>query len=309
MLIAERQIVDTYLVKIRTQRVKAVKASYTALRDADFNPAASPSAAIMKRRRTKVMGRLDGRIAIVTGGAKGIGRHYSRALAAEGARLMIADVIDGKEIEDEIAGNHGVHSVASAITDVSDEIAVISLVAQTIERFGKIDILVNNAAMFAVLHETKCTEIDVALWDRVMAVNLRGPFLMVKHVVPRMKARQYGKIINIGSGTAYRGVPMLLHYVTSKGGIVAFTRALSRELGEHGIRVNTLAPGFTLSDSIIQENPEHVRTAQPRAIAARAIPRDEHPQDLLGALIFLASGDSDFVTGQNIAVDGGNVNT
>jgi NAD(P)-dependent dehydrogenase (short-subunit alcohol dehydrogenase family) len=263
----------------------------------------------MKGRRTVAMGRLDGRIAIVTGGAKGIGRHYSRALAAEGARLMIADVVDGREIAKEIAGNYGTDSVASVITDVSDETAVISLVAQTIERFGKIDILVNNAAMFAVLHETMCTEIDVALWDRVMAVNLRGPFLMIKHVVPRMKARQYGKIINIGSGTAYRGVPMLLHYVTSKGGIVGFTRALSRELGEHGIRVNTLAPGFTLSDSIIQENPEHVRTAQPRAIAGRAIPRDEHPQDLLGALIFLASGESDFVTGQNIAVDGGNVNT
>ena len=183
------------------------------------------------------------------------------------------------------------------------------LVARTIERFGKIDILVNNAAMFAVLHETECTEIDAVLWDRVMAVNLRGPFLMVKHVVPHMKARQYGKIINIGSGTAYRGVPMLLHYVTSKGGIVSFTRALSRELGQHGIRVNTLGPGFTLSDSVVDQNPEHVRTAQPRAIAGRAIPRDEHPHDLLGALIFLASSEGDFITGQNIAVDGGNVNT
>jgi NAD(P)-dependent dehydrogenase (short-subunit alcohol dehydrogenase family) len=255
------------------------------------------------------MGRLDGRIAIVTGGAKGIGRHYSRALASEGARLMIADVVDGNEVVDEIARDHGANSAASTVTDVSDETAVTALVARTIERFGKIDILVNNAALFAVLHETKCTEIDAALWDRVMAVNLRGPFLMVKHVVPQMKARQYGKIINIGSGTAYRGVPMLLHYVTSKGGIVSFTRALSRELGEHGIRVNTLAPGFTMSDSVMQENPEHVRTAQPRAIAGRAIPRDEHPQDLLGALIFLASSDSDFITGQNIAVDGGNVNT
>ena len=216
------------------------------------------------------MGRLDGRVAIVTGGAKGIGRHYSRALAAEGARVMIADVVDGTEIAEEIARENGADSVVSTVTDVSDETAVKVMVARTIERFGKIDILVNNAAMFAVLHETKCTEIEATLWDRVMAVNLRGPFLMVKHVVPRMKAQQYGKIINIGSGTAYRGVPMLLHYVTSKGGIVAFTRALSRELGEHGIRVNTLAPGFTLSDSVMQENPEHVRTAQPRAIAGSA---------------------------------------
>ena len=261
------------------------------------------------KRKGAIMGRLDGRVAIVTGGAKGIGRHYSRALAVEGARLMIADVVDGKEVADEIAREYGANSVESAVTDVSDEKAVETLVARTINRFGKIDILVNNAALFAVLHETHCTEIDAALWDRVMAVNLRGPFLMIKHVVPHMKAQQYGKIINIGSGTAYRGVPMMLHYVTSKGGVVAFTRALSRELGEHGIRVNTLGPGFTMSDSIVQENPEHVRTAQPRAIAGRAIPRDEHPQDLLGALIFLASAESDFITGQNIAVDGGNVNT
>ena len=127
------------------------------------------------------------------------------------------------------------------------------------ERFGRIDVLVNNAALFAPLQETKCTEIDADLWDKVMAVNLRGPFLMVKHVAPHMIARGYGKVINIGSGTAYRGIPWMLHYVTSKGGIMAFTRALARELGENGIRVNTLAPGFTLSDTVMSENPGHVR--------------------------------------------------
>jgi NAD(P)-dependent dehydrogenase (short-subunit alcohol dehydrogenase family) len=255
------------------------------------------------------MGRLDGRVAIVTGGAKGIGRHYVQALAAEGARLMIADIADGKEVADIIARDHGANSVASTVTDVSDEGAVKALVAKTMERFGKIDVLVNNAALFAVLQETECTEIDAADWDRVMAVNLRGPFLMMKHVVPHMKAQGYGKIINIGSGTAYRGIPLLLHYVTSKGGIMAFTRALSRELGQHGIRVNTLAPGFTLSETVMAENPEHVATSRPRAVAGRALARDEHPQDLLGALIFLASAESDFITGQSIAVDGGNVNT
>jgi NAD(P)-dependent dehydrogenase (short-subunit alcohol dehydrogenase family) len=255
------------------------------------------------------MARLSGRTAIVTGGAKGIGRHYSRALAAEGARVMIADIADGTGLAEEIAAEHGANSVTSAVADVSDETSVKALVAATIERFGKIDVLVNNAALYAPLQETKCTEIDAELWDNVMAVNLRGPFLMVKHVAPHMIAQGYGKIINIGSGTAFRGIPWMLHYVTSKGGITGFTRALARELGEHGIRVNTLAPGFTLSDSVVSENPGHVKTARDRALQSRALRRDEHPQDLLGALVFLSSADSDFVTGQTLAVDGGNVNT
>jgi NAD(P)-dependent dehydrogenase (short-subunit alcohol dehydrogenase family) len=255
------------------------------------------------------MARLSGRTAIVTGGAKGIGRHYSQALAAEGARVMIADIADGTQLAQEIAAEHGANSVLSTITDVSDETAVKALVAATMERFGKIDVLVNNAALFAPLQETKCTEIDADLWDKVMAVNLRGPFLMVKHVAPHMTAQGYGKIINIGSGTAYRGVPWMLHYVTTKGGIMAMTRALARELGEHGIRINTLAPGFTMSDTVIAENPGHVSTARERAVQSRSLRRDEQPQDLLGALVFLSSADSDFITGQTIAVDGGNVNT
>ena len=222
---------------------------------------------------------------------------------------MIADIADGKDLAAEIAGSHGANSVTSMIADVSNEKSVEALVAATMERFGRIDVLVNNAALFAPLQETKCTQIEAELWDQVMAVNLRGPFLMVKHVVPHMQAQGYGKIINIGSGTALRGIPWMLHYVTSKGGIMAFTRALARELGEHGIRVNTLAPGFTLSDTVLAENPGHVQTARERALQSRSLRRDEHPQDLLGALVFLASADSDFVTGQTLAVDGGNVNT
>src|SRR3984957_19423076 len=230
------------------------------------------------------MARLAGRVAILTGGAKGIGVHYARALAAEGARLMIADIADGTEIAEELARKHGANSVASAVFDVSDEAAVKKLVAETMDRFGKIDVLINNAALFAPLQEQDCTEIDAALWDRVMAINLRGPFLMVKHVAPHMRAQGYGKIINIGSGTAFRGIPWMLHYVTSKGGILAMSRALSRELGEHGIRVNTLAPGFTMSETVIAENPQHVETARARAVASRALKRDQQPEDLPGAL-------------------------
>ena len=254
------------------------------------------------------MPRLEGRVAILTGGAKGIGRHYAGALAAEGARLMIADVADGKDVAAELARKHGANSVESSVTDVSDESAVKALVAKTMDRFGKIDILVNNAALFAPLAEQKITEIDTALWDRVMAINVRGIFLMTKHTAPHMIAQKYGKIINISSGTVARGIPMFAHYVTSKGAVTAFTRAVSRELGDHNICVNNLAPGFTLSDSVINENPGHLDHSQGPSIARRALKRDEYPEDLLGALVFLASRDSDFITGQTIAVDGGATN-
>src|SRR5262249_20226840 len=158
---------------------------------------------------------------------------------------------DGRPLAEEIAAEHGANSVMSAVADHSDEASVKKVVGATMERFGKIDVLVSNAALFAPLQEAQGTDLDAAVWDKVRAANLRGPFLMVKHVAPHMIAQGYGKIINIGSGTAFRGIPWMLHYVTSKGGIMALTRALARELGEHGIRVNTLAPGFTLSDTVM----------------------------------------------------------
>ncbi len=254
------------------------------------------------------MARLDGKVALVTGGAVGIGRHYCKAMAGEGARVMIADVVDGGAVAREIANEHGANSVASEVFDVSDEASVKGLVAKTLERFGRIDILVNNAALYAPLPTLGVTEIDVDLWDKVMAVNVRGPFLMVKHVAPHMIAQKSGKIVNIGSGTVARGIPDFSHYVTSKGAVTSFTRAISRELGDYGICVNTLAPGYTLSDTGLT-NTVHVEKSRSPAIARRAIKRDMYPEDLIGALIFLSSSDSDFMTGQALAVDGGTNNT
>ena len=253
------------------------------------------------------MPRLAGKVAIVTGGALGIGRHYALALAAEGAKVMIADIADGKPVADEIAGRHGADAAASSVTDVSDEAAVKDLVAQTIQRFGQIDILVNNAALYAKLSPRNFDEWDMATWDKVMAINVRGPFLMVKHVAPHMRARASGKIINIASGAAYKGIPRMLPYVTSKGAMLAFTRALSRELGAYGIAVNSLSPGYILSDTGL-ENATHVEEERIPVRNSRAFKRDGYPEDLLGTLVFLAGGDSDFVTGQSIVVDGGSVN-
>ena len=253
------------------------------------------------------MARLEGKVALVTGGAKGIGAHYSRALAAEGARVMIADIEDGSGLAEEIAAAHGKDSAVAAVCDVSDETQVQALVAQTLARFRRIDILVNNAALYAKLSPRNFNEWDVATWDKVMAVNTRGPFLMVKHVAPHMMARRSGKIVNIASGAPYKGVPRMLPYVSSKGAIIAFTRALSRELGDYGIAVNSLSPGYILSDTGL-ENTQHVEEERLPVLNSRAFKRDAHPQDLTGTLVFLASSDSDFITGQSIVVDGGSVN-
>jgi NAD(P)-dependent dehydrogenase (short-subunit alcohol dehydrogenase family) len=253
------------------------------------------------------MARLAGKVALVTGGAKGIGRHYSLALAAEGARVMIADIEDGSALAAEIAGRRGASSVASAKCDVSDEKSVQKLVSDTITRFGQIDVLVNNAALYAKLSPRNYNEWNVETWDRVMAINVRGPWLMVRYVAPHMIARKSGKIINIASGAAYKGVPRMLPYVTSKGAMLAFTRALSRELGEYGIAVNSLSPGYILSDTGL-ENRTHVEEERVPVRNSRAFKRDAYPEDLTGTLVFLASSDSDFITGQSIVVDGGSVN-
>ncbi|MBU3672000.1 MAG: SDR family oxidoreductase [Sinobacteraceae bacterium] len=251
---------------------------------------------------------LAGRVAFVTGGAKGIGIAYCEALLAAGATVVVADVVDPESVVQRLRSGHGEARVHGLRFDVSSEPEVIRAVAAAADFAGGIDILVNNAAIFATLPPVDVTDIDVELWDKVMAVNVRGCFLMVKHVVPTMKRRGGGKIINITSGAAYKGLPGMVHYSTTKGALTTMTRALSRELGAFGICVNSLAPGAVMSDTIVQ-NVEHMQRYHQFAIQQRALKRDMVPQDLLGALVFLASSASDFVTGQTLAVDGGSVNT
>ena len=254
------------------------------------------------------MGKLEGKTAIVTGGATGIGRYYTEALAREGATVAIVDIADCEAAAATINATIGRVTCLSVSTDVSDEAAVKRSISIVLDATGRIDILVNNAAIYSALPPVSFSDIDVAQWDKVMAVNLRGPFLMVKHSAPAMITRKYGKIINISSGTAYKGAPSMLHYVTSKGGILAFTRALSRELGKHNICVNTLAPGL-IKTAGTHANADRTAATRDRVVESRALQRDGYPADLLGALIFLAAEDSDFITGQTIVVDGGSINT
>lgn len=240
-------------------------------------------------------------VCIVTGGAAGLGRAYCHAMAAEGARVVVADIADGVETASKTGGRF-VH------TDVSDPDSVSSCINSVIAEFGTIDVLVNNAAIYSKLPMQSYSDIEFDLWDQVMAVNVRGAFAMIKEVGPIMQANRSGKIINITSGTTYKGMPNMLHYITSKGALVAMTRALSRELGDCNICVNNLSPGLILSDSIAG-NQDHIDQTENKVLASRALKRHGYPDDLIGALIFLAGSDSDFVTGQTIAVDGGSVNT
>ncbi|MEE4350194.1 MAG: SDR family oxidoreductase [Pacificimonas sp.] len=244
---------------------------------------------------------LEGKVAIVTGGAVGIGRTYAAALRNAGAKVAIFDI--AAPSDDDAAGSLSHYQPI----DVSDERQVERGVANVVEWAGGVDILVNNAALFASLHNDPIATLDADLWDKVMAVNLRGPFLMAKHCVDPMRARGGGKIVNIGSGSASKGMPFMAHYVTSKAGILGLTRTLSRELGKDNICVNTLSPGLIMSESIA-ENTEHLETNRERVLQSRALARDGYPEDLIGALLFLCSSQSDFVSGQTLAVDGGSVN-
>ena len=244
--------------------------------------------------------RLENKVVIVTGGARGIGRSYCLGVAAEGARVVVADIADPKPTVTEIEARGG--QALAVECDVSREQDTQRMATEALARFGRIDVLGNNAALYGTLKRRPFMEIPVEEWDRVMAINLRGLFLCARAVFPALKAQGKGKIINISSSTFFKGVPHYIHYTTSKGGVVGFTRSLARELGEFGVRVNAIAPGFTLSG----ENEKNISEERKQEnVRARMLKRAEVPEDLVGTFVFLASDDSDFITGQTLLVDGG----
>jgi NAD(P)-dependent dehydrogenase (short-subunit alcohol dehydrogenase family) len=244
------------------------------------------------------MSALDGKVAIVTGGAQGIGRAIAEGLAAEGARIVIADLKGAEAAAEAFQGGVGL------TVDVSREEDTERMAAETVERCGGIDVLVNNAGLYASLAMRPFTEIPVDEWRTVMDVNVLSMFLTCRAVVPRMRERGGGRIVNISSGTPFRGVPFLLHYVTSKGAIVTLTKALAKELGPDEVLVNCVAPGFTMSAGV-REHPEVVDALRDVSLSARTLKRDQVPEDVVGAVVFLCGPGSTFVTGQTMVIDGG----
>ncbi|HMI68839.1 MAG TPA: glucose 1-dehydrogenase [Solirubrobacteraceae bacterium] len=243
-------------------------------------------------------GALQGKVAIVTGGAQGIGRAIADRLAADGARIVIADLKGAEDAAADFADGVGL------TVDVSSEDDVARMAAETVERCGTIDVLVNNAGLYASLAMRPFEQIPVDEWRQVMDVNVLSMFLTSRAVVPQMREQGGGRIVNISSGTPFRGVPFVLHYVTSKGAIVALTRALAKELGNDEILVNCVAPGFTMSAGV-QEHPEVIEALRDVSIASRTIKRDMVPEDVVGAVAFLCGPESTFLTGQTMVIDGG----
>ncbi|MEA2359059.1 MAG: hypothetical protein QOI62_2319 [Solirubrobacteraceae bacterium] len=240
-----------------------------------------------------------GATVVVTGGARGIGERYARAFAQRGAHVVIADLLrdEGEALAREL-------DAVFVATDVADEQSTIAMASAAAQRTGAIDVLVNNAAIYAELGgKVGFDELSVDDWDRVMAVNVRGPWLCARAAFPYMREGG-GSIVNVASVVAHLGTAGFAHYVASKAAVMGLTRALARELGPHGITVNAVAPGLVANESSRVLNDEAYLA---QAARGRAVPRDMAPDDLVGAVLFLASPDSAFVSGQTMVVDGGGV--
>ena len=246
------------------------------------------------------MGKLDGKVAIVTGGARNIGAVYAKTLAAEGTRVVVADVLDGSASAQAIRDAGG--EAVSVEVDVSREDDTLRMAKTAMDAFGRIDVLVNNAAIYVSIQRRPFHEISAEEWDRVTAVNIKGVFLCAKAVFPHMRDQGGGRIINISSNTVMAGTPNFLHYVASKSALIGMTRSMSRELGSYGISVNAIAPGLVEHEG--QTVPPELSASR---VSARSIQRRQTPEDLTGAVLYLAASDSDFVTGQTLVVDGGDI--
>jgi 3-oxoacyl-[acyl-carrier protein] reductase len=244
--------------------------------------------------------RLKDKVAIVTGAAKGLGKTFAIALAKEGAKIMAVDIADLNEPTKEIESFGGV--AKSSRADISIEEDTLRIAQETANAFGRIDILVNNAAIVYGLVRKPFYEIEPNEWDKLMQVNLKGPWLCTRAVFPYMKEQGKGKIVNLSSETFFTGSHGFVHYVASKGGIVGLTRALAIELGPHNININAVAPGFTDTESS-----RSIADVTKYDVARTPMGRLQQPNDLVGAVIFLASDESDFITGQTLLVDGGRV--
>jgi NAD(P)-dependent dehydrogenase (short-subunit alcohol dehydrogenase family) len=245
--------------------------------------------------------RLKDKVAIITGSARGLGRVFALRFGKEGAKLTICDVLDCEAVAEEIKAIGG--EVLVLKTDVTSEENTAEMVKKTVDRFGKIDILVNNAAVIGGKDFMKPPEQLVAKeWDRILAVNVKGVFLCCKAVIPYMKKQGRGKIINIASTTAFTGLPLFLHYSTTKGGIVTMTRGLARALGDFNINVNAVAPGLVMTKAMqtifSEEDAKQVLETQ-------LIKKSIQPEDIAGAVVFLASDEANMITGQTLGVNAG----
>jgi NAD(P)-dependent dehydrogenase (short-subunit alcohol dehydrogenase family) len=252
--------------------------------------------------------RLKEKVAIITGGGQGIGREYVLGFMEEGAWVVVAD-IDGEKAEavSEEAKAKGGEALALRV-DVSDQSSTLKAAEKTVERFGRIDILVNNAALYGALGVKPWDGWSPEEWERSFSVNVIGNWLMIKAVAPYMMEQKKGKIINIGSSTFDIGFPAMMPYTCSKGAVVSLTRTMARALGRYNINVNCLSPGYTLSEASI-EMPGSRKDKMDMAFQGRSFRRHMNPEDLVGTALYLASSDSDFLTGQNIRVEGGEIMT